>query len=364
LTKILEIKTTIQSFVKLDKRNLTFIALFIAALVEKRTSNINQLSNSLNSQVKKRSNARRTRRFLEKKRDWQTQIARWILSFYPGDIMLALDRTEWMIGKTPINFLVLALNIKKISFPLIFVLLGKEGSSSTAEVIALLDKVKGWFEGRQVLLLADREFLSQGLLRYLRLEHLNFDLRLKKDAIVSYRGSSAKPKTWFANLKKGQGSWLKRKVWIYGEPVYLVGIRLEKPTEDGDEFVFVVTNACPKAALGLYSYRWGIENLFQALKTRGFNFEATRVRCAVRLKNLLSLLTIALFWAYQTGVLISSQKPIRVLKHGRLEASVFRVGLDALERFLRDGQVQGVFWVEVLALLEFNFVGITLLDTS
>jgi Transposase DDE domain len=278
--------------------------------------------------------------------------------------MLSLDRTEWMIGKTPINFLVLALTIKSFSFPLIFVLFGKEGSSSTAEVIALLGKVKGWFEGRQVLLLADREFLSQGLLKYLRLKHLNFDLQLKKDAIVSYKCNSTKPKSWFANLKKGQGSWLKRKVWIYGEQVYLVGIRLEQPTEDGDEFVFVVTNACPKAALGLYSYRWGIENLFQALKTRGFNFEATRVRCAVRLTNLLSLLPIALFWAYQTGELISSHKPIRVLKHGRLEASMFSVGLDALERFLPGGLVQGASWVEVLGLLEFDFVGITLLDTS
>lgn len=269
-----------------------------------------------------------------------------------------------MIGKTPVNFLVLALTIKSFSFPLVCTLLDKEGSSSTAEVIALLDKLKGWFEDHHVLLLADREFLSQSLLKYLRLTRLNFDLRLKKSAIVSYRGNSAKPKSWFRNLKKGQGSWLKRKVWIYGEQVYLVGIRLEKPTEDGDEFVFVVTNACPKAALGLYSYRWGIENVFQALKSRGFNFEATRIRCAIRLANLLSLLTLALFWAFQTGELISSRVPIQVLKHGRLEHSVFRAGLDALERFLRGGLVQGVVWVEVLALLEFDFVGITLLDTS
>jgi hypothetical protein len=364
LTKILEIKTTIQSFLKLDKRKLEFIALFITALIEKRTSNISQLSNTLNLQAQPKSNKRRCTRFLTGTRDWQLQIARWILSFYPGDLMLSLDRTEWMIGQTPINFLVLALTIKGFSFPLAFMLLGKEGSSSTAQVIALLDKVKGWFEGRHVLLLADREFLSQALLKYLRLKRLNFDLRLKKSAIVSYRGNSAKPKSWFGNLKKGQGSWLKRKVWVYGERVYLVGIRLEKPTEDGDEFVFVVTNACPKAALGLYSYRWGIENLFEALKSRGFQFEATRVRCAIRLVNLLSLLTIALFWAYQTGELISSRKPILVLKHGRLEQSVFRVGLDALDRFLRGGLVQSVIWVEVLELLEFNIVGIKLLDTS
>ncbi len=76
------------------------------------------------------------------------------------------------------------------------------------------------------------------------------------------------------------------------------------------------------------------------------------------------ILYISLFWAYQTGELISSRKPIRELAHGRLEQSVFRVGLDALERFLRGGLVQAASWFEVLGLLEFDFVGIALLDTS
>ena len=68
---------------------------------------------------------------------------------------------------------------------------------------------------------------------------------LKKNARVSYKGNTGQPEQWFTNLLKGQGTWLKRKVYIYGTPVYLVGIRLLKPTEDGDKFVFVVTNRCP-----------------------------------------------------------------------------------------------------------------------
>ena len=259
-----------------------------------------------------------------------------------------------MIGKTPVNFLVLALTIKKFSFPLAFSLLNKEGSSSTVEVKTLLETVLTWFSNRRVLLLADREFLSQDLLKFLTKIDWDFNCRLKKNARVSYKGNTAQPEQWFTNLLKGQGTWLKRKVYIYGTPVYLVGIRLLKPTEDGDKFVFVVTNRCPSAALGLYSYRWGIENLFASLKSRGFNLEMTRIRCAIRLKNLLSLLTIAVFWAYQCGELISSYKPIRVLAHSRLEQSVFRVGLDALERFLCGGRVNGVCWVEVLELLSFN----------
>ena len=278
--------------------------------------------------------------------------------------MLSLDRTEWMIGKTPVNFLVLALTIKKFSFPLAFSLLNKEGSSSTVEVKTLLETVSTWFADRRVLLLADREFLSTDLLRYLTKMGWDFNCRLKKNARVSYKGNTGQPEQWFTNLLKGQGTWLKRKVYIYGTPVYLVGIRLVKPTEDGDKFVFVVTNRCPSAALGLYSYRWGIENLFASLKSRGFNLEMTRIRCAVRLKNLLSLLTIAVFWAYQCGELISSHKPIRVLKHGRLEQSVFRVGLDALERFLCGGRVNGVSWVKVLDLLSLNSGAFSRWDSS
>jgi hypothetical protein len=102
----------------------------------------------------------------------------------------------------------------------------------------------------------------------LHLKKWHFTFRMKKDAIVRYRGLSARPAKCFGYLEKDSGWWLKRKVVIYGESVYLACLRLVEPTEDGDDFLFVVTDAAPSVALGMYAYLWGIENLFQARAAR------------------------------------------------------------------------------------------------
>ena len=72
------------------------------------------------------------------------------------------------------------MTVKKFSFPLAFSLLNKEGSSSTVEVKTLLETVLTWFSNRRVLLLADREFLSQDLLKFLTKIDWDFNCRLKK----------------------------------------------------------------------------------------------------------------------------------------------------------------------------------------
>jgi hypothetical protein len=92
----------------------------------------------------------------------------------------------------------------------------------------------------------------------------------------------------------------------------------------------------------------------EALKTRGLNLEATRIRDSQRLLNLFTLLTLALFWAFLLGELVAQRKPIRALKHRRLEKSIFHVGLDALERLKNSRQVKSVSWEVALEFLNFD----------
>jgi hypothetical protein len=63
---------------------------------------------------------------------------------------------------------------------------------------------------------------------------------------------------------------------------------------DGD-FLIVATQELPQTALSDYAERWGIEALFGSLKSRGFNFEATRMSEYDRIEKLLAFLAIALF---------------------------------------------------------------------
>jgi hypothetical protein len=58
----------------------------------------------------------------------------------------------------------------------------------------------------------------------------------------------------------------------------------------------------PQHALKIYRQRWKIETLFAALKTRGFNLEATHMTDPVKLSTLIAILAMAAGVAYKTGL--------------------------------------------------------------
>jgi Transposase DDE domain len=335
MTRILELSQALKSNFTLDPRALSFLARFIFALLDKRTVNLARLCNILNASVASESNQRRASRFLARDATWRTSLAMWLLSFYPDHVTLAIDRTEWKFGLTPINLLVVAVVHNGFSFPIIWQHLGKAGSSNAAEVTTLLEKLKALLGHQSVLVLMDREFASHKLLEWLTRANWNFDLRLKRSARVNYRDHTHRVERFFSDLATGHGGWLKRKVTVYGVKVFVVAFRPFEPTEDGDECVYVITNRAPSAAMSFYAQRWTIENLFAALKTRGFNFEDSHMTNVDRLENLLGVLCLAAFWAVQLGELIAKYQPIKRKAHGRREVSVFRLGLDALERLMR-----------------------------
>jgi len=119
----------------------------------------------------------------------------------------------------------------------------------------------------------------------------------------------------------------KRRLW--GHWLYLAGLRLE----DGSLLV-VATNHAPSTAISDYARRWGIETLFDCLKTRGFCLEATHLKDTERLKKLIALLTLAFCWAHQVGEWVVEQHPIKIKKHGRKARSIFRTGFDSLRTLL------------------------------
>ena len=60
------------------------------------------------------------------------------------------------------------------------------------------------------------------------------------------------------------------------------------------ELVIIVSNVATDKTIENYYIRWEIENLFQCLKERGFNFEDTHMTNRTKIKKLTVLLAIAL----------------------------------------------------------------------
>jgi hypothetical protein len=87
-----------------------------------------------------------------------------------------------------------------------------------------------------------------------------------------------------------------------------------------------------KRALARYRKRWKIKSLFGALKTRGFNLEATHMADPARLSTLIALLTLAAALACKAGLAFASITPIRRKTYGVPAGSLFACGLDAIRK--------------------------------
>jgi len=67
------------------------------------------------------------------------------------------------------------------------------------------------------------------------------------------------------------------------------------------EYLILVSPAYLPAPHAEYKKRWGIETLFGALKSRGFNLEETKLQDPERISRLRALLALAFTWAFVVG---------------------------------------------------------------
>jgi hypothetical protein len=246
-------------------------------------------------------------------------------------LTLVMDRTDWKLGQKPLNILMLGFVWQGIVIPLVWTVLGKSGSSSMEERISLMQRLLGVQPQLKVAaFLADREFIGGDWLVYLREQGLPRCIRIRNNFRTGLEVKGASAETFFRHLEVGQQQTLKRRKRVNGELMYLVGLRLEK------DYLIVATDLRPQQGLSTYGLRWGIETLFGCLKSRGFNLEQTHVTQPDKLSRLLILLAIAVLWAFSTGLWLHQKQPIPIKKHGRRAVSLFRLGLDYLERLIRN----------------------------
>ena len=118
----------------------------------------------------------------------------------------------------------------------------------------------------------------------------------------------------------------KRRLWLWGLPVFVGGRRLRRGAE---AFLVVISSEYQHDIVVDYCLRWKVETLFQALKGRGFDMEASRLTQAHRLSAFFGFLSLALAlcWCLKVGAFLSRLMPLPVKKHGRAPVSTFGRGL-------------------------------------
>ncbi len=240
---------------------------------------------------------------------------------------IAIDRTEWQLGKSWVNVLLLCVTYKSLSIPIFWTVTGEKGCSDNEERKAILEKFIAEFGLESIrFVTADREFCSKEWLAYLIKNRISYRLRIKASyQITNARGQLIRASKLCRTLKIGERLELKGQRSLWNHSVYVAVCK----KEDGDNVLVISSEQSGKILLE-YGERWKIETLFGVLKTRGFRLEDTHLRDPERVSKLLSLLTIAVSWAMLAGELESQAKPLKIKKHGNLEKSIFRLGFEVL----------------------------------
>lgn len=329
------VQQILQEHLTWNKARINFAARFVIALIKLCSVNFTHLALSLNPGVEVGSNYRRLQRFFNGFAVDQLTLTRLLLALLPEQkrVILTMDRTMWRFGGRYHNVLMIAACGEGIAIPLVWCMLPKEGCSNTQTRIDLLEVLFRVLAPEKVAsLVADREFVGIRWFRYLKQRKLPFVIRVRSWFYLSTRkGGRVRAQRMVAHLRPGEVLILRKRRTVCGQSLFVCAIAPEK----GTDVVVLVGTEMAHRSLAFYRKRWQIETLFAALKSRGFDLEATHLKDAERVAKLIGLLAIAFVWAYRVGLWLHEHvKPIARKSHGRRAQSVFRYGLDHLRLIL------------------------------
>src|SRR5476649_2531619 len=132
--------STLSTHFPLSKHRLLSLSALIAGLAQSRTVNLSHLASHLPGSACYASNYRRLQRFFQFVRldaDCMALLVVHMLNLERPKC-LALDRTNWKIGSTDVNILMLAIVTRRFRVPLLWTLLAHKGNSDTSQRIALM----------------------------------------------------------------------------------------------------------------------------------------------------------------------------------------------------------------------------------
>jgi hypothetical protein len=252
------------------KNQLELLALMILALIQAQTVRHAKLAERFPGTAKLESVIRRIEHFFNTFPIAQADIAPLVLACLPAKPKLSfiLDRTNWQLGQTHVNVLVLSVLYQKTSIPLLWEFLPHNGCSNQTNRIDLLEDLLSVVPVERIeCVLADREFIGQPWFEFLMRQGIGLCIRLRDDSVTDL----GQVKTCFEALKPGV------EVTVYGVRLNVMAV-----LSDALERVVIASSLPASQILDLYRTRFRVECMFRFLKSKGFRWQATLpVRCVL-----------------------------------------------------------------------------------
>lgn len=323
-----QIKSVFEQYYDWSRYRIDFFGNLISAIIRSRSVNMQKVAENIEGTAKTQSNYRRIQRLFKEQEVDYDMTARLLSTILPDDEqwILTMDRTNWKLGKSNINLLVLAVAHEGMAIPLLWkfltkeedgVSIGKRGNSDTKERKELIQRFIEIFGKERIeALTADREFIGEKWFEWLIQEDIPFVIRIRNNISLNQEQLDAvNVNELFKQVRKNE-FYAFGETTLFGQSLHLGGIRASKAKEP---LILVSNRPMDKQTITLYKKRWEIETMFGALKSRGFNFEESKISEEEKVGKLMAFLSISFVWSILAGEYRSKQQPISLKKKSTLQ---------------------------------------------
>ena len=350
-----KMKEVFSQYYKWNPKRIGFFGNLISSIIRSRSVNMQKVAENIEGSAKTESNYRRIQRiFKDQELDFD-MTARLLSTVLPDNEkwVLTMDRTNWKLGKSNINLLVLAVAYKGMAIPLLWTFLtktedsseGKRGNSNFEERRELIEKFVELFGANRIdALTADREFIGKEWFEWLSEQNIPFVIRVRNNSLID-KGEfgDRNVNELFTYVRKNEFCAFGQTT-LFDTALHLGGIKASK----ADEALILVSNhKMNKGTIATYQKRWEIETMFGALKSKGFNFEESKMGEQDKVLKLMAFLSISFVWSILAGDYRAIDKPIAYKKRELSNQESFQAWVRVAQK--RIGQFknkkEGVFLV-------------------
>jgi hypothetical protein len=328
----------------------TFIWLLLGLFLS-RSVHLKEIAKKIPGRATNNSKTRRVRRLLDtsalRVRSWYKPLAQRLLQEIHDhglEIRLLVDGSK--VGFNH-QLLMVAVAYRRRALPLAWTWINSaRGHSSGWKQLALLAYVEQLLPpGAQVSLVGDCEFGAGPILQWLDKLKWHYALRQPGNRLVKLPGHSTWQRLDTLLHRPRQRLWLPQ-VRLTEKHAYAVSLAAYWKAGEEQPWLLATNYPTLRTALRAYRKRMWIEEMFGDFKGHGFDLETSQLRHFLRLSRLTLAVVLLYLWliAYGSKVIKDGQRYL-VDRKDRRDLSIFRIGLDMLDRHLTNQEPFIFRWI-------------------
>ena len=327
-----------------NRARMRTMAWMIVGMMLSQSVHLSHIARKIPGVAQQTSIVKRLSRLLQngalRVRKWYSPVATALLHEVVASgqaVRLLVDGTKVGGGH---RLLMVAVAYRRRSLPIAWTWVkGSRGHSLATTQCALFAYVRTLLPaGARVVVVGDSEFGSVEVMRHFNQWGWGYVLRQKGRIHLSAQETGTWQRLDTLVQQPGQSLWLLDVAFTqrFAFPVHLLAY-----WQVGEKQPWLLTTnlATQQQTLSAYRRRMWIEAMFADFKQHGFDLESTRLRHFARLSRLTLFVALLYLGCIAFGsTMIKRGLRYLVDRSDRRDLSIFRIGLDMIERFLTNGK--------------------------